>query len=35
MTHVPNSVLINTPVELGSGAESNPIAKAAAAERVR
>ena len=33
MTHVPNSVLIYTPVELGSGAESNPIAKAAAAER--
>lgn len=35
MTHVPNSVLSKPPAELGSGPESNPIAKAAAAESVR
>ena len=35
MINVPNSVLIKTPVELGSGAESNPMAKATAAERAR
>ena len=35
MTHVPNSILVETPAELGSTAESNPIAKLAAPERVR
>ena len=32
MIHIPKSVLIKTPVETGSGAESNPMVKAAAAE---